>query len=257
MIKYLKTAQLTAAQKTNGGIVYLLPEIFIRMCTLIALLFLWRAVFAAGAPSEMNLAQMLSYTYLSALLTDLLVVRTLASGWMAEGVIARLHAQPLSLLGQLAAQTIGGWLPSLLLFSLPMALLAPLLGVNLLPASPWFAVSLLLCVSLGFAVDLLFACLAMKLRNMAWVVGRLRTAIITLLSGTIVPIRLLPGVFATILKYQPFAALGGAPLCVFIAQSNAEALETLLLQIFWNLILWPIAFAVFQKSKEGMVSYGG
>jgi len=253
--KYIKTARLSALEKTNGGIAYLFPDIFIKVCTLIPLLFLWRVVMASGADVGMTSDQMQAYTYVSALLAELLVVQTAASGWLSEGVLLKLYGHPLSVVGQLAAQTMGGWVPMLLLFSLPMALAAPLFGVSLIPASPLFFLSLVLCVSLGFAIDLLFACLSMKMRNMNWLVGRIRVAIIALFSGTVIPIRLLPFGLVEVMKYQPFASLGGAPLSIFAGA--ADAAEVLMLQVFWNLLLWPLAMLVFHKSQEGMVSYGG
>jgi len=255
MKKYIKTAHLSFLEQTNGGYLYLLPSIFIKACTLIALIYLWRVVMSAGVDVGMSLMQMLTYAYVSAILADMLVVQTPASGWLSEGVLLKLYGRPLPVFGQLAAQTVGGWAPELLLFSLPMALLAPLFGVSLIPDSPLFLLSLLLCISLGFAIELLFACLSIKLRNMNWMLGRMRMAIIAVFSGTIIPIRLLPFGLAEVMKYQPFASLGGAPLTIFVGAANVQ--ETLMLQVIWNIVLWPVAVLVWKKSQEGMVSYGG
>jgi ABC-2 type transport system permease protein len=253
--KHLATAQMAAYEKMNGGLLFLLPDILIKICTLIPLLFLWRSAMAAGAETGMSIAQMLSYTYVSMLLGDLLVVRTAATGWLSEGVLLKLYGRPLTILAQLAAQTCGGWIPSLLLFSLPMAAASSLFGVRLIPASPLFPISLFLCITLGFAIDTLFACLSIKLRNMSWLIGRLRLAVVTVFSGAVIPVSLLPFGLAEIMKYQPFASLGGAALSIFTGIANSG--ETLVLQIGWNLILWPAALWVFKKSQEGMVSYGG
>ena len=255
MNKYIKTARLSAGEKTNGGILYLLPDVLIKICTLIPLIFLWRVVMSSGVQVGMSFEQLLSYTYVSAILSNMLVVKTSASGWLSEGVLLKLYGRPLPVLSQLIAQTAGGWIPMLLLFSLPMALFAPLLGVNLIPATPLFFISLLLCVSLGFAIDILFACLSIKLRNMSWLIDRIRVAIVTLFSGTVIPIQLLPFGIANIMRYQPFASLGGAPLSIFVGAADVH--EVITLQIIWNLILWPAALLVFKKSQEGMVSYGG
>lgn len=255
MTKYLKTAHLSALEKTNGGIVYLLPDVIIKICTLIPLVFLWKVVMSSGVKVEMTLEQMLSYTVVSMIIADMLVVKTPASGWLSEGVLLRLYGRPISVLGQLVAQTVGSWIPMLLLFSLPMAVLSSLLGVNMVPASQIFLPSLVLCISLGFAVDLLFACLSIKLRNMNWLIGRIRMAIVSIFSGTIIPISLLPFGIAKAMKYQPFASLGGAPLSIFVGAIDVR--ETIILQVIWNLVLWPLALLAFHKSREGMVSYGG
>ena len=255
MNKYIKSAWMSASEKTNSGIVYLLPDILIRVVTLIALINLWRAVMSSGVQVGMSMPQMLSYTYVSALLTDMLVVKTAATGWLSEGVLMKLYGRPLSVLGQLAAETAGRWLPPLLLFSIPMAVISPVFGINLIPASPIFFFSLLLCISLGFAIDIFYACLSIKLRNMNWLIGRIRMAVASLLSGTIIPIKLLPFAAEGFFRMQPFASLGGAPLSVFAG--SGDYCEIITLQIVWNLILWPLALLVFSLSQEGMVSYGG
>lgn len=253
--KYLSTAYLSFTEKTNGGVIYLLPDVIIKICTLIPLIYLWKSVMQSGVEVGMSMRQMLSYTYVSSLLAELLVVQTAASGWLSEGVIMRLYGRPLTVTGQLVAQTAGGWLPMLLLFSLPMALISPLFGVSLVPASPLFFPSLFLCVSLGFAVDLLFACLSIRLRSMNWLISRIRVAMVSLLSGTVIPMKILPFGIGEILKYQPFASLGGAPLSIFTGASEPGGV--LLVQTVWNLLLWPAALLVFKKSQERMVSYGG
>jgi ABC-2 type transport system permease protein len=255
MFKYIKTAHMACLEKTNGGILYLLPDVIIKVCTLVPLIYLWRVVMSSGVEVGMSMSQMLTYTYISSLLSDMMVVKTAATGWLSEGVLMRLYGRPMPVLGQLIAQTVGGWLPMMDLFSLPMALLSPLIGVSLKPASLWFYISLFLCISLGFAIDVLFACLSIKLRNMSWLIGRIRAAIVALLSGTVIPISFLPFGFGEIMRYQPFACLGGAPLAIFVGM--AEPTSILMLQAIWNIILWPVALLIFKKSQEGMVSYGG
>jgi ABC-2 type transport system permease protein len=255
MYKYYVTARMSAQEQTNGGVLYSLPTIILKICTLIPLLFLWKTIMSSGAKVEMSLPQMLSYTFLSSILADMLVVKTAATGWLSEGVLLKLYGRPFSVLGQLMAQTVGGWVPMLLMYSMPVLFLAPLLGVRLIPASPVFFLSLLLCISLGFAIDFLFACLSIRLRNINWFIDRIRAAIIVVLSGTIIPIRFLPFGLSTIMRFQPFAALGGSPLSIFVGAGDVG--ETLLLQIAWNIILWPVAILAFKKSQERMVSYGG
>jgi ABC-2 type transport system permease protein len=90
---------------------------------------------------------------------------------------------------------------------------------------------------------------------MSWLVNRIRTAVVSLFSGAVIPISLLPPGISEIMKYQPFACLGGAPLSLFVGA--AEIPDVLRLQILWNIVLWPFALIVFKKSQEGIVSYGG
>lgn len=255
MKKYLKTSHMAFLGKMNGGVLYLIPPMLSQAMYLIPMLFLWRVALSSGVEAELSLPQMLSYTWLASVLADLLVVKTPATGWLSEGELVKLYGRPLSVLGQLVAQTFGGWLPNLLIFSLPMLAIAPLFGISVRPVSAGFWVSLFLCVSLGFAIDFIFACLSIRLKNKSWLVERVRMAVVSVLSGTVIPMRLLPFGIGKVLKYQPFASLGGAPLSVFVGA--AEVGPTVAVQLFWNITLWACALYAFGRSQERMASYGG
>jgi len=255
MSKYIKTALTAMRGHTNGGIIYLFPNVLVNLMYLLPLMFLWRVIATGGVDVGMTLRQLLTYTYVNALLSEMLVVRTLASSWNYEGQLISLFARPFSVFGQLIAQTVGGWIPMLLIFSLPMMLIAPLLGVAILPATLWFFPSLLLCISLGFAMDFIFACVTIRLKGMAWLGHSIRMAVVSLFSGTVIPFRILPFGLTTVFEYQPFGSLGGAPLALFVG--TGDPVRTVLIQLAWNVIIWPLAILWFAKSKERQVSYGG
>lgn len=90
---------------------------------------------------------------------------------------------------------------------------------------------------------------------MNWLIDRIRAAIVAILSGTVIPVSLLPLGLAESMKYQPFASLGGATLSIFTG--IAEPAGVLRMQAVLNIVLWPAALIIFKKSQEGMVSYGG
>ena len=253
--KYLKTARMVWGGTVNGGVAYLLPCFLLRVVYLLPLLLLWRSLMAGGVDVGMTLEQMLAYTYLGAVFSEILVVRTPASHWLYEGLIVSLYQRPMGVLAHLAAQTVGGWLPALTLFSLPMLLLAPVLGVSLAFHSLWFVPSLLLCISLGFAADFLFACLTIRMKNASWLVYSIRMAIVSLLSGSVIPFAVLPWGLGKVFQFLPLGSLAGAPLSIYTGL--AEPGGMIALQLLWNVLLWPAAVVTFQKSGERMVSHGG
>lgn len=253
--KYLKTAEMSAKSLTNGGTVYLFTGYLLKIVYLVPLLLLWRTLSKSGVDAGMPLARMLAYTYLGALFSEILVVRTPACNWFYEGLFLSLFQRPSNVLADLAAQTVGGWLPQLLLFSVPMIIAAPLFGVSLTMYSAWFLPSLVLCISLGFAIDFLFTCLAIRLHNTTWLVYVIRMAIVSLLSGSVIPFSILPGQLGTVFQYMPLGSLAGATLSIFTG--IAEPTSIIVTQFFWNLVLWPAAIIIFKKCSERMVSYGG
>ncbi len=253
--KYSRTAYLAHLEKTSGGLLYLIPGILIDLTYLLPLLFFWRVLAGQGVDTGMSLTQMLSYTYVNALLSELLTVRTFASSWSYEGQLINLYTRPLPIFGQIIAQTVGGWGRRLLIFSLPMLLASPIFGVKVIPVTLWFFPSLLLCISLGFAVDFLFACLTIRLRNSAWLAYVIRMAMMSLFSGTVIPFKILPFGLSTFFTYQPLGSLGGAPLSLFVG--TASPLPIITTQLVWNILLWPAAILWYKQSRERLVSYGG
>ncbi|GHU78867.1 hypothetical protein FACS1894191_0440 [Clostridia bacterium] len=256
MKTYIETIKMACAEKLNGGIPALMLGYLLKTVTLLPLLLLWRAFAADGADlGGFTLAQLLAYTCVSTMLSQQLNVQSQASSWHYEGGIIDLYRRPQGVFGQLAAHTIGGWLPMLLLFSLPAGILLFFLGVDILPASPWFFPSFLLGISLGFAVDFLFACFIIRMQNASWLAYVIRGAITSLLSGALIPFDLLPWRLGEVFKLLPFGSLAGGPLAVFVGTGAPASIIPL--QAFWNLTLWPLAALAFQSSRERMVSYGG
>lgn len=253
--KYIKTAQTALQGQTNGGIVYLFPQIILKVVYLVPLLFIWRTLTANGIDAGMSLTQLLSYTYINALLTDLLIVKTYLTDWDFDSKSTALFTRPMSVYGQVISRTVGEWMPALLLFSLPMALIAPAFGIQVIPQTLWAIPSLFLCASLGFAFEFLFFCVTLRLRNVSWLTMVIRSAVVSFFSGTVIPFKILPFGLDQWMGFQPFGSLGGASLSLFIG--TAEPSRIIPVQIIWNVVIWGIAAFWFHKSKERMVSFGG
>ena len=77
--KYIATARMAAYEKTNGGLLYLLPDIFMKVVYLVPVMFIWKSLAGRGYEVEMSLSQLMSYTYVNALLTDMMIVETYLS----------------------------------------------------------------------------------------------------------------------------------------------------------------------------------
>ena len=255
--KYAKTAQTAFYGQTNGGILYMFPQILLKIVYLVPLMFIWRSIASggAGADAGMTLAQLLSYTYVNALLTDMLVVKTYMSDWDFDSRSTALFTRPMGVFGQVVARTAGEWAPSLLLFSLPMALIAPLFGIAIVPRTLWAVPSLILCASLGFAFEFFFFCVTLRLRNVSWLTYVIRSSVVSFFSGTVIPFKILPFGLDRWIAYQPFGSLGGAPLSLYVGTAGPSAIIPA--QIFWNVVIWAAAVVWFRRSRERMVSFGG
>lgn len=260
MKKYLVTSRLSATRAFDGGLFYMLSGHLLKLAKLIILLLLWRSLAGQGADlGGLTLQQLLLYTMLSSILSEQLNIVTPATTAFWEGSIASRYLRPLPVLAQLMAETAGGWLPGMLLYSLPMVFVSELVGINLggmfLANGLLFILSLMLSVSLGYAIDFLFAAAVIYVKNASYTAYSIRQAITKLFSGALIPFALLPWGLGKVFELLPFGSIASAPLLIFIGADNPARL--ILLQVVWNAVLWPVTLIVFRGSEERMVSYGG
>lgn len=253
--KYMATARIAMQSRTGGGALYMVPDMAMKAVCLVPVMFIWKTLTESGYEAEMSAQQLLSYTYVNALLADLTIVSTYLSAWDYDARSMEMFTRPMPVFGQVISRTVGEWIPQLLLFSLPMFLAAPLWGIRVLPQSLWAVLSLVFCISLGFAFEILFCCVTIRLRNVSWPTYVIRSAVVSFFSGTVIPFRILPFGMDRWMQYQPFGSMGGAFLSLYVG--SAGAAEVIPVQLFWNIVVWLGAAAWFRRSRERMVSFGG
>jgi len=256
MTAFLPTARMCLRSRSDFGLMETLGQYLMKLIALAMQWMVWSAILPEGASVDgMTRQNMLAYVTVSSALAPLLDVRTPASGWLHDGTMLGVFLRPASIYGQLAAYTVGGWAVPLLFYGLPVLLGAALLNVPLTPTSPWFYLSLALCVAQGFAVDFLFSCLLIRMSSMEWPVQCIRNALNALLTGGLIPFAALPWGVGAWLELSPLGTLAGAPLAL-LAGTGAPA-RLIAAQLFWNVVLWPLALWAFGASRERMVSFGG
>jgi ABC-2 type transport system permease protein len=259
LAKYRTTAVLAATSYIGDSPLFLV-DFVVRLARVAVLLTIWRTVFAGRGPvGGMTLGAVLTYTLAAEVFADPLNVRSELSNALWQGTIAVRLLQPFGIVGQFVAETSGQWLIRFGCFSLPLLALAPLLGVNPLPASPsaalWFLVSLTLAIAVGFALDFLFTVLIVALETSQWAVEYLRRGLPTLLSGALLPLALMPWGIGTVFGWLPFASMASAPLRLYTGTGDPHFL--LPLQAGWAIVLAFVGHRVWQAQREGLVGYGG
>ncbi|HLK60088.1 MAG TPA: ABC-2 family transporter protein [Chthonomonadaceae bacterium] len=259
----LKQMAKTAAMEATGNLgesrLFLIGYLM-RFLRVMALLAIWRMVLGGrGAVSGMTLSATLTYTLVSEAFSELLTCRTGLEWGFWDGSVVMRYLRPMGLFSQITAEMLGPATVGLVLFSLPLLLAAPLLGVNPLPAS-WmagelFLVSLALAVSVGLALEYLLSGLAIGLELHPYAFNSVRAAIGTVLSGAILPLAFLPWGLGAVFAWLPFASQASAPLRIYTGTGSAPAL--LAGQVAWSLLLWPAAGWIWRRNRERMVMYGG
>ena len=257
--KYWKTAAMEATSFLGDSPIFVLDYLwrFLRVAVLLAL---WRTILTPQRVySGMTIQSVLTYTLIAEVFAEQLTPRTDFTWELHYGTITTRFLQPIGLVGQFTSQSFGRWLLGFGLFSIPLLLGAPLLGVNPLPANLiaglLFLPSLLLAISVGLAIDFTFGALMVYFEQNVYGVDRLRTAASTLLSGALLPLALYPWGIGGVFAWLPFASMASAPLQIYPGTGNPVRL--LLLQAGWSVLLWPLARWLERVHRERLVSFGG
>ena len=258
--KYWKTAVIKAVSPLNDRQWVLLGNYALRLLRVVVLLSIWRTIFAQKtAAAGITLGAVLTYTLISEVFADQFSSRTGLDGALWEGTIATRFLRPMGIFGQFIAEMVGGWCLNLCLFSIPLLLISPLLGVSILPASVpalgQFVLSLILAISVGAALDFIFAALMVVLEHSIYALQQIRNAVTVLLSGAMLPLVFFPWGIGDLFGYLPFAAMASAPLRIYTG--TGAPLRLLALQAAWSLILWPVVVWLWRANRERLVSHGG
>ncbi|GAB4178620.1 MAG: hypothetical protein Fur005_40930 [Roseiflexaceae bacterium] len=251
---------MMAATGYLGDSLLFLFDYLIRLARVVVLLAIWRMILADREPIDgLSLAMVLTYTLIAEVFAPQLNPETGLDTAFWQGTIVGRLLQPLPIFGLFSAEALGKWLFELCFFSLPLLLLAPLLGVEPWPASiaagGLFLISLLLGILVGLAIDFIFGALLVILALPLWSMLQIRRAITTLLSGALIPLALLPAGVGAVFGWLPFASIASAPLQIYVGAG--EAFELIALQLAWALLLWPVAAWLWRRSRERMIAYGG
>ena len=226
--KYGKTAGVAATRSLNDRHWGLAADFALRLLRVLVLVALWRTQLPAkGVVSGMTLDSVLTYTLISQAFTTQFASQNGLDEDLWSGNIANRFLRPIGIHGQIVAEMVGGWLPNLCLFTLPLLLLAPILDIDPLPATVtagiWFLVSLLLSVSTGTALGVIHASCVVFFEHNIYGLQRIRDAFILLLSGAVVPLALLPWELGEYLQLLPFASLASAPLRLYTDTGSPQS----------------------------------
>jgi ABC-2 type transport system permease protein len=249
-----------AAAGFAGDSPLFLLDFLLRFLRVALLLSLWRSILAhGGAVPGMAPGVLLTYTLVGEAFAEPLACRTDLGTSLWDGSIATRMLRPQGIAAQFGTEALGRWAVGFGLFSLPLFLAAPLLGVDPLPASPLhglcFVASLVLAVGVGLALELAAGALMVAFDQNVWAFNQVRSAVSVLLSGALLPLAALPWGLGRVFEWLPFASMASAPLRIYTGTGSPAGL--LALQAAWCLALWPAARWLWRKNQEQLVCHGG
>ena len=230
-------------------------------------IMIWTALYASNGNQVVmgrSLSDMLTYTVISS------VVRTITSGGglshtaqekMKSGEIALDYLRPVSARGMLVAATWGGKIEQLIMQLLPITAAVLFVGGIGVPQSfgqlVLFGLSLLLGYMINLALELLTATLAfwfVSTSTIGWFLSFFRLA----MSGSIVPLWLLPDWLKAISQALPFQAAAYIPTTIYMGgMGAAEFFSAIGVQLLWILGLWGLQEIMWRRGIRRIVVHGG
>lgn len=256
---HLATARIAAFGPVADG-PWAVFSVALRFLRVLILLAIWPTLIPPGAVvSGYQLGGVLTYSLVAEVFSAQLNVRTPIAGALWNGALATRFTWPMPLATQYTAEMIGEWALPLLLVSAPLLLLAPLLGVNPLPASAahlaLFLPSLVLAVAIGIAIDMAYMVLTVRIDMGPWVLNSVRAVVQAICSGAWVPLALLPFHLGAVFDWLPFASAASAPMRIYTG--TGDPFPLLALQVAWVIVLTVAVRAAWNVSREKVALYGG
>lgn len=223
------------------------------------------------ASMPVNLAETITYVWIQQGLFRLLpfrcdsdVANSIRSGTIVYDRIRPLDTYALWYARALAKR-VGRVLPLFAMMILFAGLLLPTIGwqsvriaaPTSLIATGLFLVSVMLGLAVSAAMAVLMDALAAAMLSPAGV-NAIVTPLVVFLSGTVIPLPLLPA-FAKYLAFlQPFASLVDIPIRIYLAKVPLATMPLLLLvQTFWLLVFVGLGRLVLEKTMARLEIQGG
>jgi ABC-2 type transport system permease protein len=185
--------------------------------------------------------------------------------WMADrilsGTVATDLTKPLDYQWARFAEHMGGLAVEIVAIAVATLTVVTLTdGLPLPQSAPQaglFAISFLLVAPLKFVIAYLTTMICFWTQNFMGV-SWAKDAIVTLLSGALVPLALLPGWLGDVALVLPFAGITATPAALFLGQvTGLEAMRLIAVQAVWLLGLWFAGRLIWTRALRALTIHGG
>lgn len=226
--------------------------------------FLWKFVFQKQESlAGFTMPEMTAYVIVARMLSSQFGggINMEFAEWVYEGNIAVELLRPVSLFFTLFAKRVGEFFFFVLFKGIPITVLCTLL---LKSAPPQSAEGLLLfvvsvCISIGIMFFMeFFVGLCSFYTYGYWGLALTKSALLTILSGGIVPLALMPDWLGGFLDYMPFAGMVSVPANIYLGKYGvSQALQFMGLQVVWVLVLYCGVRLFYSHVIKKVVVQGG
>lgn len=120
-----------------------------------------------------------------------------------------------------------------------------------------FLFSIIFSYLLNFYMNLCFGYMAFYLLHY-WGIEQFKGALISLLSGSIIPLAFMPDWAQSILSYLPFSSLSYTPVMIYMGKyQDGQLVFSIVLQVFWALFFYVLSKFIWKMSERRICVQGG
>lgn len=268
MKKYIKLLSLSIKVEFSYRKNFFI-RIFLKLIVIILSIFVWRAVFQTnGFVYGYNFNTMIIYIFMANLtfeLTDFSNVSYNIANEVLEGKLSSHLIKPYSYQTAKFFETLGS---KITVFPFYMLLyITCILGILVLLNDKQINLSVIMivyvfvfsagAVLLNFLIDFILGILSFNIENPT-VVFFIKAEIVSLLSGTIIPLDAMPDSLVQVFHWLPFKFSGYVQGKLLLnSPTNDQIIADLFLLFVWTLIMFLLAKSIWKSAIRKYKSVGG
>ncbi|WP_312430901.1 ABC transporter permease [Lacrimispora sp.] len=183
------------------------------------------------------------------------------SEWIYKGHIVVELLRPVNLIFTLWSKRIGELLFFLVFKGIPVAVLGIVILNGVIPFGPkeflLFSFSIIISIGLSFWIEIMIGLIALFTLN-SYGIASTKSALLSILSGGVIPLFLFPEKVSIFLNYLPFAGMVSVPINIYLGKYNLiQALKYIGLQMIWLFLLGILAVLFYNFAVKKVVVQGG
>lgn len=254
--------QRNLAYRANS-VIFFLGDIMLLAVTY----YLWKAIYSSAPQSILNgftYNEMIAYVLIS-FITGAIInadIMHMMYREVKDGSIAMNLIRPINYEKRMFFESLGNLLYNLLIVFIVGFIFILIFtfkttgSINIIGILFYF-ISALLGFCINFFYSYTFGLFSFKITNM-WGLSQITQAIIQLVSGALIPIVFFPTWAQMIFNFLPFKSMIYTPSMIYLGKMGyAEIGISILIQIFWVVILAICARALWNKMIKNLTILGG
>ena len=255
-----------AKKSFQNNIVYRLDTLLSIINTVISIfvyIAIWTAIFRVkGTINGFDLKMVSTHFVISLGLSTVYMNMTgEVSRKVISGQIATDLLKPISFNMLMFSKTLGQVLYKLAMQFIPAFIVSYFFLGILLPHSAFDLLLFLISLALGFLacyfIDFIVSISAFWLHHVFFL-EQIKNAVITILSGALLPIWFLPGFVARIITFTPFESIYFIPISLYLGRlSSQQIIIGLAKQVGWVIALCAISQFISNAAMKKVVIQGG